>query len=166
MLGLPLKEKGSQEAPTLFGTKYINSEGGEKKMKYVWLLVVIAGAACVYLGMSQVEDTGNLGRYPCFFCAATEPDCEVIVFAATDCLTCEAAVGKVQRFCRLTGVKYGAAFYDGAEETAQKLSELGLEKDTDFLLVILRNGVIIGKTTNAETAETFLSDKIKEASRL
>lgn len=135
-------------------------------MKYVWVLVVMAGCACIFLGLQQLKDTENLGRYPCFPCVSGEPDLEVVVFSSADCPRCEAAIGNVQKFCRLTGVKYGGAFYDDAEESGEKLSELGLEKETDFLIAILKNGAVIYKSTGTETVEAFLSEKVKEASRL
>lgn len=136
-------------------------------MKYVWLFVVIIGIAGIYLGIQgdQPEYTRDFGEYPCFLCASVEPDYEVVVFSSTS-PSCQRAVGKIQQFCGVTGVKYGGAYFDGAEETPQKLGEVGLEKHGDFLVVVLKNGDIIKTDTNADTVVQFLSDTMKEASDL
>lgn len=137
-------------------------------MKYVWLILVICGIASIYLGIQryQLDHTQNFGEYPCFPCASVEPDFEVVVFSSTGCEPCQRGIERVQRFCRLTGVVYGSTYYDDAEETYEKLNQLGLEKNTDFLIVMLRNGVIIKTSTDATRTELFLSETIKEACRL
>jgi hypothetical protein len=137
-------------------------------MKYIWILVAICGIAGIYVGIQryQLYHTEAFGEYPCFLCASVEPDYEVVVFSSVDCPDCDQAVQRIQRFCRLTGVRYGSTFYDGSQETAVKLSELGIEKTSDFLAVILKGGIVIGVHTDAATAESFLSEKLKEASQL
>ncbi len=134
-------------------------------MKYVWLFLVIIGSAGIFLGYQryQIQNTQSFGEYPCFFCVSEEPDFKVVVFSASGCDLCEQAVERSQRFCKLTGIKY-EAFYDDA--ASEKLSELGLEKDSDFLIVILKNQKIVGKSTNSQDVESFLSGKLKEAVHL
>jgi len=137
-------------------------------MKYGWLFVVIIGITGIYLGIErdQPDYTGDFGEYPCFLCASVEPDYEVVVFSSTFCNQCERAIERIQKLCQLTGIQYGGAYYDDAEESFQKLSELGLEKNTDFLVVILKDGAIVDKDTEADTVVQFLSDTVKEASEL
>ena len=137
-------------------------------MKYVWLIVVICGFIFVYLGYQreQLEETGHFGEYPCFLCTSVKPDYEVLVFSKVPCAVCEKGVLRAQTFCRLTGITYGGAFYDDAEETFSRLEELGLELESNFLLVILKDGAILKTSTNAETVETFLSEIVKEESDL
>lgn len=136
-------------------------------MKYAWLPVMLIGIAGIYLGYqeNQVDGTEFLGGYPCFLCASVEPDFEIVVFSSTSS-EYERAVQKVLKFCRLTGASYGSAFYEGAEETLEKLEELGLEWNSGFLVVVLKNGEIIKTSTNADTVEQFLSQILKEASRI
>lgn len=136
-------------------------------MKYVWLFLVIIGSAGIFLGYQryQIQNTQFFGEYPCFFCVSEEPDFEVVIFSAPGCDLCEQAVKRSQRFCKLTGIQY-EAFYDDAEITSEKLSELGLEKNSDFLIVILKNGTIVGKSTDSKEVESFLSGKLKEAVHL
>jgi len=137
-------------------------------MKYVWLLLVIIGGVGIFLGVErfQVENTENFGGYPCFLCASAEPDFEVVVFSKAACLNCENAVRRAQWFCRLTGVTYGNTFYDDAEESFSKLDELGLMWDSDFLVVVLKDGAVLDTTTDATAVEQFLSETMKEASQL
>jgi len=137
-------------------------------MKYVWLLVVVIGIASIYLGIQrlQLDHAENFGRYPCFFCASVESDYEIIIFSAPGCAGCESAVERTQRFCRLTGIQYGGAFYDDEIISQEKLGDLGLTKDSDFLLVILKGGSILKTSKDPVTVEHFLSDTLKEASHL
>jgi hypothetical protein len=137
-------------------------------MKYIWLLVVIIGIAGIYVGIQryQLQHTDAFGEYPCFLCASVEPDYEVVVFSSVDCPHCDHAVQRIQRFCRLTGVRYGSTFYDGSQETIIKLSELGIEKTSDFLAVIIKGGTVAGVHTDTTTVESFLSEKLKEVSQL
>ncbi|KYK34443.1 MAG: hypothetical protein HXS46_14255 [Theionarchaea archaeon] len=137
-------------------------------MKYVWLLLVICGGIGIYMGWQQlqVEKTQTFGEYPCFQCASVNPDFEILVFSKVACSYCETAGQRVRRFCQVTGVRYGNTFYDDADESFQKLNELGLEWNSEFLVVILQNGRIIGTHTSAATAEQFLSETLKEAAQL
>jgi hypothetical protein len=142
--------------------------GGEEQMKYVWLIAVFIGIAGIFLGFQQyqVEDTEALGMYPCFLCAAVEPDIEVVVFSAVDCPSCDVALSRVMRFCRLTGTHYGGAYYDDSQEAGEALQKLGLEKRTDFLVVVSVKGLVIGTSTSPDTVEEYLSDMVKEAAQL
>jgi hypothetical protein len=137
-------------------------------MKYVWLVAVFIGIAGIFLGFQryQVEDTEAYGMYPCFLCAAVEPDIKVVVFSAVDCPSCDVALSRVMRFCRLTGAHYGGAYYDDSLETGELLQQLGLEKRTDFLVVVSFKGLVIGTSTSPDTVEEYLSDKVKEAAHL
>lgn len=137
-------------------------------MKYSWLLVVFIGIAGIYLGIPkyQVQHTEAFGEYPCFLCASVEPDFEVLVFSAVDCSSCDYAVEKAQRFCRLTGVVYVNTFYDNAEATSQKLIELDLQKTSDVLIVVVHQGTVVKTSTSTEDVESFLSETLKEAAQL
>ena len=137
-------------------------------MKYGWLLVVVIGIAGIYLGIQrlQLDHAENFGRYPCFFCASAESTYEIIIFSAPACTGCESAVERTQRFCRLTGVQYGGAFYDDADISQEKLGDLGLTKESDFLLVILQGGSILKTSKDPMTVEHFLSETLKEVSHL
>jgi hypothetical protein len=137
-------------------------------MKYVWLILVVIGIAGIYLGIQryQLDHTSNFGGYPCFPCSSAEPDYEIVVFSSPFCDECEGGIQRVQRFCRLTGVFYGSTFYDDSAESSQKLGQLGLEKHTDFLVVVLKGGIVIKTDTNPGYVEQFLSETIKEASQL
>lgn len=137
-------------------------------MKYIWLLLVVIGVVGIYTGIQrfQVESTGLFGEYPCLLCASVEPDLEVFVFSQVACLNCDRAVERAQRFCRLTGITYGNTFYDDADETYEKLNELGLMWDSEVLIVILENGAVIKTSKDAATVEHFLSEAVKEALQL
>ncbi|MBU7044630.1 MAG: hypothetical protein HXS47_13650 [Theionarchaea archaeon] len=137
-------------------------------MKYAWLVVVILGIAGIYLGIQrlQVDHAENIGRYPCFFCASVQPEYEIVIFSAPTCPGCESAVQRIQRFCRLTGVQYGGAYYDDAAISQEKRTELGLTKDSDFLVIIVRRGTVLASSTDPATAEEFLSETFKEVSQL
>jgi hypothetical protein len=137
-------------------------------MKYAWLLVVIIGIAGIYLGIQrlQVDHAEHFGRYPCFFCASAELDYEIVVFSAPACSGCASGVEKTQRFCRLTGISYGGAFYDDAAVSQEKLTDLGLTKDSEFLLIIIQDGSVFKTATDPTMVEQFLSETLKEASHL
>ena len=109
---------------------------------------------------------GKFGEYPCFLCSAVEPNFEVVTFSALNCPSCDQAVQRTQRFCRLTGVVYVNTYYDNAGETQQKLNELNLQKSSQFLVVVIYKGAIIGTSTETEQVESFLSEVLKEASQL
>lgn len=137
-------------------------------MKYVWMVVVIIGIAGIFLGVQrqQLDETGSFGEYPCFLCTSETPDYEIYVFSAVPCAVCERGITRVQVFCQLTGIAFGGAYYEDAEETFVKLEELGLQMNSEFLVVIVRDGVIIDTTTDAERVEQVLSELVKEESRL
>ncbi|MBU7014792.1 MAG: hypothetical protein HXS52_01505 [Theionarchaea archaeon] len=137
-------------------------------MKYIWLVAVFIGIAGIFLGFQryQVDHTEAFGMYPCFLCAAVDPEMDVMVFSAVECPSCDLAVERVLRFCRLTGIQYRGAYYDDSQETGAVLQELGLEKRTDFLVVVFHRGVIIGTSTSAGAVEEYLSDIAKEVARL
>jgi hypothetical protein len=137
-------------------------------MKYAWILIVMVGIAGMYLGIQryQMPHTEAFGEYPCFLCSSMEPDFRIIAFSSLNCSSCDQAVSRIERFCRLTGVLYEGVYYDNSGETPQKLSELGLQKTTDFLVVILKNETVIKTGTATETVESFLAQTLKEASQL
>ena len=132
-------------------------------MKYAWLPVVFIGIAGIYLGIQrlQMDHVQQFGEYPCFFCASIKPDYEVLVFSSALCDQCAGSVTRVQRFCRLTGIKYGGAFYDDAEITFERLNELGLTMNSNFLVVILKDGIIIDTSTDLDV-EAYLTTLLKE----
>ncbi|MGC1122390.1 MAG: hypothetical protein WBA22_14960 [Candidatus Methanofastidiosia archaeon] len=137
-------------------------------MKYLWLIAVFIGIAGIFLGVQryQVDHTEAFGMYPCFLCAAVEPEVEVVVFSAVECPSCDLAGERVIRFCRLTGAHYGGTYYDDSQEAGEALQELGLEKRTDFLVVVSYKGLVIGTSTSTDTVEEYLSDMVKEAAQL
>ncbi|MBU6998776.1 MAG: hypothetical protein HXS41_05350 [Theionarchaea archaeon] len=137
-------------------------------MKYIWLVAVFIGIAGIFLGFQryQVDHTEAFGMYPCFLCSAVEPEVEVTVFSAVDCPSCDLAVQRVLRLCRLTGIQYGGTYYDGSQEAGENLQKLGLEKKTDFLVVVSYRGAVIGTSTSTDRVEEYLSDTAKEVAHL
>ncbi|MGD2247840.1 MAG: hypothetical protein PVF58_05490 [Candidatus Methanofastidiosia archaeon] len=137
-------------------------------MKYVWLVIVLIGVGGVYIGLqdSQVQYTAAFGEYPCFLCFSVKPHYEIVIFLSADYPHYEYVVSTVQKFCRVTQVEYGGAYYDDSHETPVKLQELGLQKTTDVLVVVVQDGVVVDQITRATELDSALSQSVKEVSRL